>query len=165
MATPPFLFLDTSALIKRYVEEPGSDVLVELLTDSRLRGRLFTAEHVEAEFISALNKKYRRGEIGHRALVEAGQDLKRFLPAVSIVPITSDILESGANLLNSYRNSEIAAGDAFHLAAFQLVIDRVAAPEDLYLVSADGPLLHVARRKAWQTFNPEEHRPGLIGLA
>lgn len=164
MATPPFVYLDTSALVKRYVAEPGTDLVLALLTDVRLRGRMFTAEHVEAEFISALNKKYRTGEVGHAELARAGQDLKKFLPAISIVPLTSAIVESGANLLNSFRNSEISAGDAFHLAAFQLVIDRVAAPQDLFFVSADGPLLHVAQRRGWQTFNPERHRLGMIGL-
>lgn len=44
MTPPPAnVFLDTSALLKRFVEERGTHILETLLTDPDFRGRIFVA--------------------------------------------------------------------------------------------------------------------------
>jgi predicted nucleic acid-binding protein len=54
-------FLDTSALVKRYHREPGSDAIAALFAEQDRR--IIISELSIIEFGSALSKKVREGEI------------------------------------------------------------------------------------------------------
>lgn len=54
-------FLDTSALVKRYVAEVGSQTITELISAAGVN--IFIADITRAEFASALNRRLREGSI------------------------------------------------------------------------------------------------------
>ena len=65
----PVAFLDTSALVKRYVAEVGSQTVTELASAPGVN--ILIADITRAEFASALNRRFREGGISseqHRAL-------------------------------------------------------------------------------------------------
>ena len=55
----PVFFLDTSALVKRYVAEVGSQTVTELV--SAPHANILIADITRAEFASALNRRLREG--------------------------------------------------------------------------------------------------------
>ena len=55
------LFFDTSALVKFFHREEGTDVVISLITD---RGnRVWLSELARLEFVCALHRRYRMKEI------------------------------------------------------------------------------------------------------
>lgn len=55
------LFLDTSALVKRYVAEVGSQTVTELVSAPSVN--ILIADITRAEFASALNRRLREGTV------------------------------------------------------------------------------------------------------
>lgn len=92
------IYLDTSALVKRYVEEEGTGE-VDSLFDSAYRGSevLATAALNLGEAVSALDKKARRGELSGDVKTAASLMLRevRMLARLGnflIVPLAGRIL-------------------------------------------------------------------------
>lgn len=156
------VFLDTSALLKRFVEEPGSDVVKDLLTDPVFRGRLFLARHAEAELISALNERYRQTQLSHRRVQTLIADFRRLESAFALVPLNVPVLTEAALVLNMHRNVAIHAGDAMHIAALRYAARTALANERVVLMTADPNMLGSTRRLGIETHNPEKEGLNLL---
>lgn len=156
------VFLDTSALLKRFIEEAGSDVVKDLLTDPVFRGRLFLARHSEAALISALNERYRQTQLPHRRVQTLVADFRRLEPAFALVPLNVPVLTEAALVLNMHRNVAIHAGDAMNIAALRYAGRTALAKERVTLMSADQSMLSSARRLGIETHNPEKERLNLL---
>jgi len=86
------LFLDSSALVKRYVPENGS-AWVQAMTASGNGNRLYVARITGAEVVAAITRRQRRGDITPD---DAGLVLTAFrhdFPAAfEVIEITSAII-------------------------------------------------------------------------
>lgn len=163
MTPPPAnVFLDTSALLKRFVEERGTHILETLLTDPDFRGRIFVAAHVEPELVSALNGLYRQAGLSHRTVEKAVATYQRLQTVFAIVSLDTAVVNDAAFILNTHRTASIRAGDALHLAAMRYVGRTILESERLALVSADRSMLLVASRLGMETLNPEREGLGLL---
>lgn len=107
------LYVDSSALLKRYVDEPDSDAADDLL---RSDPSLLTARHTVVEVRRNLARLLSERDAG-----EARSAFMRDLEALSIVELDADTCEIGAAIAEV---TGVRTLDALHLAAAQ----RAGAP-------------------------------------
>lgn len=116
MAAPGPIYLDTSALIKLYLPEPGSDELERALSDRR---DLLVSDLAITEFASAIGRRKRRGALGsdhtsqlYQALLEHATSADFFVR----IATTVDAHRLAERYLLSLDSIELRASDAVHLA-------------------------------------------------
>lgn len=144
------LFFDTSALVKIFHKEIGSETVVELIGKSD--SVLWMSELAKLEFVSALHRKLRMDEIAEHQLEEVlsifGDEQKRF----RIEPLGSGILAEADKLIRDHaRTIGLRTLDALHLATFRLI-----SQSDWQFVVADKVLAKAAAQLKLPVFNPLE---------
>jgi len=147
------IYLDTSALVKEYHDEEGSDIVHELFRKARSgEHTLIISLWAISETINALDRHKRRGELEDAdftfvigAIFSDLLDLKE-LGALEVIELETRLVKLSWELLIS---DHLSAGDALHLVTAQ---DRNA---DRFL-AADKKLVAVAERKGLEALNVEE---------
>ncbi|MEF8781143.1 MAG: type II toxin-antitoxin system VapC family toxin [Haloferacaceae archaeon] len=148
------MFFDTSALVKRYAEEDGTDVVDELI-EADDEPIVITSLTV-IEMTSAFRRKYNRDEITARErdglLVAFFEDAT---DRYSIVPIEAPTFEVAFDLV---LQDDLRTLDALQLAAAL----ESAGDIDLRFVCADRKLVTVAENSGLDAVNPsrETDKPG-----
>ncbi len=138
-------FFDTSALVKRYVNETGS-AWVDDLTDLAAGNDIYILRMTEVEVTSAVTRRRRGGTLSVTAaaavLAQFRQDLGN---EYHVVEVTAAILAAAVPLVETHG---LRAYDAVQFAAASaLNAYRVALSlSDLILVSADQELNAAAAR-------------------
>ena len=147
------LYLDTSALVKIYISERGSERMVELASSDA--NSLATCAITQVEFHSAVDRRRRRrgGDVGEDAAERAVERFnRRFRSEVFRYPVDDQTLDLACALVHRYA---LRAYDAVHLAACLFLL-RLGARDDLTFISADRRLLTAARSEGLAVLNPEE---------
>ena len=146
------LYLDTSALVKLYVSERGSERMTELALSDASHS-LATCAITQVEFHSAIDRR-RRGEgLGEDEAERAvGEFTEQFRSAFFVYPVDDRMLELACVMV---RRHALRAYDAVHLAACLFLL-RLYARDDLTFVSADRRLLTAARSEGLAVVNPDE---------
>ena len=145
-------YLDTSALVKLYVREPGTEALLRLA--SSLHGHRFTTLSIaEVEFRSAIRRRERAGDLERHV---ADQLIRRFENHLETrilrQPLNESVLETASALIDTY---PLRAYDAVQLAGC-LVLRAAAGRDQPVFVCADIELLETATRLRLSTLNPAE---------
>lgn len=149
-------YLDTSALVKRYVEETGSLWLRALLNASP-RPSIILAHLVIVEITSALMRRVREGVVSEIEYTQA-QNVFRAdcLSQYDLVTAAGDVVDQANRLLETH---PLRAYDAIHLAATVVsnhaLLANGLAP--LIFVSADGRLNQAATAEGLAVDNPNAH--------
>ena len=137
------LYLDTSALVKLYVEEEGSG----LVRDSVERARFVSTSalaYVEARAAFARRRGERRlSRTAHRRLVET---LDGDWPRYMLLDVTEAVIREAGRLTDLHG---LRAYDAIHLASAGVVRDRF--PEETVFASWDARLDAAASREGLDT--------------
>lgn len=149
-------YLDTSALIKRYVAETGSE-WVRALADPTSGNLLLTSRLTIVETRSALARRRREAPIGdddHSLLLRvlASHALAQY----HFVEVEAPVVELAGTLLDRHI---LRAYDAVQLAS-ALIIDQAlvaAGLSPLVFVAADDRLLIAAQAEGLPTDNPNLH--------
>ena len=135
------LYLDTSSLLKLYVDEPGSLDVLALVQSADVVATL-TLTHTEAR--SALARRRREGLLSARGLAEVRRLLDTEWPALIHLDVTPALCAEAGELAERYR---LRAYDSLHLAAYALVaLD--AGVEQTFFSSADLALCRAAKKLA-----------------
>lgn len=133
------VYLDTSSLIKLYVEEPGSDAVLQLIDDATV---VSTSLVAYPETRAALARLRREGRLAAAAFRTAKRDFEQQWHAyLSIEPTVTVCLEAG-ELAERYG---LRGFDAIHLASFAEIARR-AGIERTRFSSFDDRLTRAARR-------------------
>ena len=142
-------YLDTSALVKLYVHEAGTEEMVQLA--SRSRGHtLAVLALTRVELRAALRKRERMGDVSHEAAEDALARVERHLQHRYLVqPVSDAVIEEAAGLLDRY---PLRGYDALQLAGCLSLRFRVT--ETMNFVCSDGGLLVAAGGEGLSTFNP-----------
>lgn len=127
------VFLDTSALAKRYVAEPGSD---KVLSACQQADSLVVSVICLPELISTLSRLVREKRLTKAAYLKLKSDAMADLADVDVCQITPQILASVVSLLELH---PLRAMDALHVAC------ALASKPDVF-VSADRRQLSAARK-------------------
>ena len=106
------LYLDSSALVKRYVMEAGSDAVTSRFESGE---KIYTSILTFAEVHAAIGRKYREKEMSaneREKLIE--HFLSDWLFSLSILELTANTMSALPSLCQLY---SIKASDAVHLSA------------------------------------------------
>jgi predicted nucleic acid-binding protein len=150
------VYVDTSALVKRYVGEVGTR-WVRLALARPVRQRIYTALLAHTEVLSALQRKIREGTL---AVAEAQRLAWRVQHHCArryrLVAITPARVTQANALVQAY---PLRAYDALHLACALAVRDALQVyglPAPVF-VTADAALLAAARAEGFTVDNPLQH--------
>ena len=143
------VFLDTSALVKLYVEEKGTAKVLSLVADKDSGGAVIL-DLALIESRSAIRRRERDGDI-------SGADANRILDRLEsdssssflVQPSTPAVMEEAARLIDRY---PLRAYDAIQLAACLVV--RSCLPGALRFVCADAQPCTAASREGLTVLNP-----------
>ena len=138
------LYLDTSALVKRYFQEQHSD---ELLLRWREAAEIVTSSVAYAETLASVYRKKRETNLKagsiHKVLEVFRQDWKSFLR----VEVTDELNDTVDRLLKRH---PLRGFDAIHLASAVLV--QGSLPHDFLFACFDQRLAQAAQDEGLKTF-------------
>jgi uncharacterized protein len=124
-----YAYFDTSALIKRYINEPGRREVLQLLR----KNVCVVSAILPVEVRSALRRRVTEGTLDEK---RSPAILKRFTadrPFWTFVEVSRDVLTAAETLGASH---PLRALDAIHVASAQLFATRIGSPAFIF-VSAD----------------------------
>jgi len=130
--------------VKRYVDEPGSAGVRELLS----RGPVATSRLSEVEIASALARRWREGALTRRDLDRALTALHTDIGSIALVELVIEVAQAAIALLVRHR---LRTGDSVQLASCLYL--RRHTTEDVRLLAYDARL------------NEAAHAEGLILVA
>lgn len=149
-------FIDSSALVKRYVDETGS-AWIRALADPEAGNGLIIARVSWVEVLSALARKQREGNLA-AAAVQAAIDAFRYDMDMQyqVTELDRSLAEMAGDLVSRY---PLHAYDAIQLAsALRLNVSLVSAGSPgLLFLSADDRLLRIGRTEGLAIDNPSHH--------
>lgn len=142
-------YLDTSALVKAYVQEEGTGTVVQLLRFARNdpeREAVYTSEIAYPEAVSAVTRRESRGEISAAETELFVVQIRahftgRGSQPFNVVEVNSPLIEHAAELVRTHR---LRAFDAMHLATAIAVRDARPAGAPLGFCVADRRLASAA---------------------
>ena len=143
------LFFDTSALVKFFHREEGTDVVVSIISD--LKNEVWVSELARLEFICALHRRLRMNEINEDDLKKVLDGFYKEYSRLNTKKIGRAVLNEAEALVKRLgRTSGLRALDAIHLATFNLFDDL----EEMIFVAADDILLTAAKVMGAKAINP-----------
>ena len=149
-------FFDSSALVKYYVNEIGSD-WVEYLIDAQPPNEIAIAQITGVEVIAALSRRVRMGTISATAAAATiGTFRNDFQTKFTVLALTTLLLEEAMDLAELHR---LRGYDATQLAVAldleaEMTTDGVGP---LTLISADLELNQAAQAEGLLTDDPNLH--------
>jgi hypothetical protein len=149
-------FLDSSALVKRYVPETGS-AWVQALADVATGNLLIIARITWVEVLSALARRQRDGSL---SAPDVDLIIQRFRFDLNnqyqVVELDRALAESAGQLVKQY---PLRAYDAIQLASVLRIQPAFATATSTSLVflTADDRLLTIAQAAGLVTDNPNNH--------
>jgi hypothetical protein len=105
------IFLDSSALAKRYIEEPGSNRLQEILSSASSLG---VSVICVSEVVSALCRRRREKKLHRQEYLKAKQALFEDIEDASVVNVTSQVVARAVEILERW---SLGSSDSLHVAS------------------------------------------------
>jgi predicted nucleic acid-binding protein len=161
------LYLDTSALAKRYLSEGiSSQTVARIVSRSTDWGGSIVSAIVNPEVVSAFATKIRansiplqrREAIARLPVIVAAFRRELGSGMFRILAVNDEILDDAARLIAAKPTLNIGAADAIHLATAMEVRDRLASGVSLVFVTADRGLAEAAEKEDFLVFDPLYHR-------
>lgn len=142
-------FLDTSALVKLYVQEPGTDRLLALISDQS-ENRFAVLAISVVEFRSAIRRRQHAGDIDASVATALLEALQSHMESRFIRQMVNDpVIDTAKEMIDRYA---LRAYDAVQLAGC-LVLCAIVA-EAFTFVCADHRLLKAARSEQLKVLDP-----------
>jgi len=145
----PLYYLETSALVKLYVREPGTDRLLRLAANSENRFAVLALSQVELR--SAVRRRERTGDIAAGAATLILDRFQQHLETRFIrQTLTDSVLDGASEMIDRYA---LRAYDAIQLAGC-LALKTTTDGESPTFVCSDQQLLEAARSELLPTLDP-----------
>ncbi len=151
------LYLDSSALFKRYQNEPGTQALnARLREESKGIRSVFTSVLTYAEIHAVFARRAREKLLSAEEAIKFDAD---WVLSISPIELTTGVLAFVRNLVKGF---PLRGADAIHLASalwlrdmarLGMKADQYAGP--LVFVSSDKQLAKAAAKSHLEVFNPE----------
>lgn len=159
----PIYYLDTSAVMKRYVPELGSEVVEELfdgLTESESLTTSYLSESLTTSYLTVLeaNSAATRLLGGNvinqrdyqRILGQLTRDMRS--PGVTVIPVRNELVEEAVATVRTY---SLRALDALHFTSAVLASRNSSDGQNLFMVTADRELMEACEAHGISTLNPQ----------
>ena len=137
------LYLDTSALLKKYFKEPGS---AEVIGRWKKAKGIVTSSLAYAETLASFYRKKREVTINAKMFGTILGSFRRDWRSFIRVEVSDDLNETIDKIVDDY---PLRGSDAIHLAS-ALIIDE-AVPESLLFACYDKKLTLAAQKAGLQT--------------
>jgi uncharacterized protein len=138
------LYLDTSALVKRYFEEPQSEGLISKWKEAV---EIVTSSVAYAETIAAFCRKRREANLEEKVTQEIMDAFRHDWKSFIRVEVTDELNEAVDRVLAEY---PLRGFDAIHLASATLV--RQSLPENFVFACFDQRLAQAAKADGFEIF-------------
>lgn len=108
--TPRWIYIDTSAYLKIFLKEKGSDKVRRLVKENRL----LASAILTSECFSAFSRRRQAKEIDDKTFDRLVNRVKKDLPYIEIVRLTDDVLRKTEEIL---LHATVRTLDAVHIAS------------------------------------------------
>ncbi len=149
-------FLDSSALVKRYVPETGSS-WIQSITDFTIGNSIAIARLAWVEVFSAFARRQREGSLSSNELDIIVQKFRNdFTTQYQIIEVDQVLLEKAGELVIQY---PLRAYDAIQLASALCLQYNFAHTTNtqFIFVTADIRLINIAQSESLMTDNPNNY--------
>ena len=136
------IYLDTSALIKRYIKEAGSEK-VHSLFSSKIN--LVTSKIAYVEVYAAFTRRKREGDLPPTRYQKVCRLFEREWPAYLVIELHDDILRLSRDLIKKH---PLRGFDAIHLASAKFIKQQIKKATTF--VCADKRLLNSAKSEGFK---------------
>jgi predicted nucleic acid-binding protein len=117
------LFFDTSALVKYFHNEQGSQQVIELIENKN--NKIWVSDLARIEFVSALHRKFRNKELDMLQLNEALKGFDSEWNHFHVQPLGDAVITTADKLLRENADQyKLRALDAIHFASFVLLAEK-----------------------------------------
>ena len=142
-------YLDTSALVKLYVHESGTERMLSLVADPEAP-RLAILSLARTELYSAVRRREHAGDLDEASVAQLLERFEFHLTTRLLRQAVSDpVVDSACGLIDRY---PLRAYDALQVAG--CLVLRSATPEPATFVCSDQPLLEVADSESLTWLDP-----------
>ena len=150
----PVFYLDTSAIVKSYHTERGSEVVDELLDNPLPQDQFHTSFFTLLEGISAIERLADSGQLEKALVVSALARFRRDIrDRFHLWPISNEIIAEAASVVGHHK---LRAADAIHLAT-ALSVALVVPGTQTIMVPSDQRLIRSAQAAALVVLDPAAH--------
>ena len=136
-------YYDTSALVKQYLQEAGSKLVLELLKSGE---KVYTASLTYAEAHAAFSRRTREGRLTRETTKRLALRFDKDWESYDIVVLSENVFRLARQML--YRHP-LRSADAIHLAS-ALLLARTSPRSSWSFVCADGRLCDAAKSEGFQ---------------
>jgi predicted nucleic acid-binding protein len=136
-------YYDTSALVKQYLQEAGSKLVLELLKSGE---KVYTASLTYAETHAAFSRRTREGRLTRETTKRLALRFDKDWESYDIVVLSENVFRLARQIL--YRHP-LRSADAIHLAS-ALLLARTSPRSSWSFVCADGRLCDAAKSEGFQ---------------
>ena len=140
------IYLDSSALVKRYVAETGSAAVDRLLAEHPYAA---TSRLAYPEILSALHRKHRAGDFPARVLDRLVKAFESDWNKMFVLEFADELLPA---IKQAIRRHAVRGADSVHLVSAMWL--RSELKEDVIFACADAKLLAAARKERLVAFDP-----------
>jgi predicted nucleic acid-binding protein len=142
------IYFDTSALVKRYLKENGSETVGSIVRQKKV---IATSKLAYPEMLSALMRKHRAGDIQRRPLDLVIGQFEIDWEKLVIVEFHDELLEIIKSLIEKY---PLRGADAVHLSSAMWL--QKSTKETLTFVTSDIALLNTAQAEDLEIINAQK---------
>ena len=144
-----FYFLEATAFIKLFVQEPGTDALIGMMEAAEDNRKLISAS-TPLEIYAALRRRERAGDIAQEDAASALAVLRLESARMVQQPLNPGVLEAARELLD---RSKLRWTDALQLGA-ALAAREMFQGTEIMFVSASARLLEAAASEGFKVLDP-----------
>lgn len=144
-----FYFLEATAFIKLFVQEPGTDLLIGLMEEAEDNRKLISAS-TPLEVYAVIRRRERAGDLKADDAVSALSILRQEAARMVQQPLNPAVLEAARQLLD---RTTLRWPDALQLGAALAARDMFQGTEIVF-VSASTQLLEAAAGEGFKVLDP-----------
>jgi predicted nucleic acid-binding protein len=151
------LYLDSCAVVKRYVDEQdgATPTMDRVYADPALWGGLLSSAWLLPEVTASLAKKLRSGELTRRQFTGLMQAFRLETErVVTLSEVGAGYADAASSLLEATPEVRFHSGDALHLYTATAIRMGIGGAVPFVFVTADERLTDLVRSRGLSTFNP-----------
>lgn len=144
-------FIDSSALVKAYVTEPGSPAVRALI--ARLEASIYISSQVAIETAAAIARLRRTRDIRHKVYAQGREELLNHCKTrFHVVHPPAAAVNATLGMIDTYRMRSTGGSDLLHIATAEYI--QRLRPGTISFMCCDAGLRSVAEERGFDVFDP-----------
>ncbi|HOV13830.1 MAG TPA: type II toxin-antitoxin system VapC family toxin [Spirochaetota bacterium] len=139
------LYFDTSALIKKYIDESGSEIVDNLVIEA---DTILVSRITEIETISTLRRLLLEKEISEIDYKNLKIEIEKDFNSFEVIEIDFEIINKAKNMIDKYQLKSLDSIQLGTLLSIENIVDK--------FIVCDKKLLESSKKEGFKVFNPNE---------